>query len=566
MTTTTIDRLNGINSGVAIKAPCRVATTANITLSGEQTIDGVAAVTDDRVLVKNQTATVDNGIWVVSTGTWSRSPDFDGSNDVVTGTVVYVNSGTTQSGTAWSISTTGDILPGTTNLTFIASSNVGSVSAFIATLLDDADAATARATLGAASSGANTNITRLDGVLGAGSVASNTCIGATALDSNTTGAGNVAIGVNALTANTTGGTATTGNTAIGYNALLSNVDGASNVAVGNDAVRSLVSAVDCTGIGAHALYSHVSGNNCVAVGSGALYLDAAGSYNTAVGVNAGRLGTASTNVTLIGYTAGYNNTANNTVAIGSNTLYANTSGASNVAVGVDALKTNTTAGQNVAMGVSALANNNGSTNVAMGYQALTTATTAVTDVAVGNRALASLTSGADDTAVGNRAGENVTSGNSNVLIGANAGLAGSPSGSVTTGNGQVCIGDNNVLNAFVKVAWTVTSDIRDKRDIEPMSLGLDYISRLDPISYRFDDRSRYDDGQPTGAKADAEKTIGFSAQAVLAIETELGINSTVVNAGDSEHLRITETKLIPILVNAIKELKAEIDLLKASHQ
>lgn len=55
MTSIQIDRTDGLSSSVAIKGPCRVATTANVTLSGEQTIDGVAVVTDDRVLVKDQT-------------------------------------------------------------------------------------------------------------------------------------------------------------------------------------------------------------------------------------------------------------------------------------------------------------------------------------------------------------------------------------------------------------------------------------------------------------------------------------------------------------------------------
>src|SRR5574343_701339 len=136
MSTTTIDRLNGINSGVAIKAPCRVATTANITLSGEQTIDGVAVVANDRVLVKNQTSGVDNGIYVASTSGWSRDLDFDGSNDVVTGTLVYVTAGTANANTAWQISTTGTILPGTTTITFIQSSlSVYTLASGIATFL-----------------------------------------------------------------------------------------------------------------------------------------------------------------------------------------------------------------------------------------------------------------------------------------------------------------------------------------------------------------------------------------------------------------------------------------------
>ncbi len=118
-----VDRLRGVKSSLAIKVPCRVATTANITLSGEQTIDGVAVVgasgstAADRVLVKNQTTASENGIYEVSTGTWRRAPDWDGIGDVVTGTRVYVTAGTANSG-EWVVTTTGEITIGTTSVAF----------------------------------------------------------------------------------------------------------------------------------------------------------------------------------------------------------------------------------------------------------------------------------------------------------------------------------------------------------------------------------------------------------------------------------------------------------------
>lgn len=105
MSGTTVDRLNGITDGVAVKAPCRVATTANITLSGEQTIDGVAVVAGNRVLVKDQTDTTTNGIYTASTGTWARAYDFDGTGDIVQGTQVFVASGTASENSTWRIST-----------------------------------------------------------------------------------------------------------------------------------------------------------------------------------------------------------------------------------------------------------------------------------------------------------------------------------------------------------------------------------------------------------------------------------------------------------------------------
>lgn len=102
------DRLYGLVAGAAVKVPCKAATTANITLSAEQTIDGVAVVTGDRVLVKNQTDASENGIWAVDTGDWSRSKDFDGNLQVVKGTFVYVTNGSTNVA-YWRVTTDNDI-------------------------------------------------------------------------------------------------------------------------------------------------------------------------------------------------------------------------------------------------------------------------------------------------------------------------------------------------------------------------------------------------------------------------------------------------------------------------
>jgi hypothetical protein len=101
----TTDRLDGVNEGIAKKAPVRVRTTANITLSGEQTIDGVAAVEGDRVLVMVQTDATENGIYNVSTGVWERSLDCNGNRDLVTGSMVFVNEGTTWADTLWQCTT-----------------------------------------------------------------------------------------------------------------------------------------------------------------------------------------------------------------------------------------------------------------------------------------------------------------------------------------------------------------------------------------------------------------------------------------------------------------------------
>lgn len=83
-------RVDSFVGGLAIKAPVRVATTANITLSGEQTVNTVALLEGDRCLVKDQTDPVENGIYTVQQSGWTRSGDFDGTRDVVKGTMILV--------------------------------------------------------------------------------------------------------------------------------------------------------------------------------------------------------------------------------------------------------------------------------------------------------------------------------------------------------------------------------------------------------------------------------------------------------------------------------------------
>lgn len=112
------DRVLGLLGHTGIKQPARVATTANIVLSGLQTIDGVVVVADDRVLVKNQTTASENGIWVADTGAWERAKDFNGAYDIVSGTMVRVNAGTQNADGLFVVTTADPITIGTTSLTF----------------------------------------------------------------------------------------------------------------------------------------------------------------------------------------------------------------------------------------------------------------------------------------------------------------------------------------------------------------------------------------------------------------------------------------------------------------
>lgn len=96
-----------------------VATTANIVLSGIQTIDGVLLPSDARVLVKNQTQAKDNGLYFVSsTGVWTRAQDADTSLEVTPGLFVSIEKGTVNGDSVWQLVTDGPIVLGTTPLTF----------------------------------------------------------------------------------------------------------------------------------------------------------------------------------------------------------------------------------------------------------------------------------------------------------------------------------------------------------------------------------------------------------------------------------------------------------------
>lgn len=105
-------------NGLTLKQPVRAATTANITLSGAQTIDGVSVIAGDRVLVKDQSSGATNGIYVAASGSWARSTDADVSAEVLSGLTVFVTEGTTNGDKQFSLTTNAPITLGSTALVF----------------------------------------------------------------------------------------------------------------------------------------------------------------------------------------------------------------------------------------------------------------------------------------------------------------------------------------------------------------------------------------------------------------------------------------------------------------
>lgn len=121
--------VDAARSGLDVKASCRAATSANITLSGTQTIDGVALIAGDRVLVKDQTTASANGIYVVAAGAWSRSTDADTDAEVHAGMFTFIEEGTLYADSGWVLTTNNPIVVGSTSLTFAQFSGAGQITA-----------------------------------------------------------------------------------------------------------------------------------------------------------------------------------------------------------------------------------------------------------------------------------------------------------------------------------------------------------------------------------------------------------------------------------------------------
>jgi phage-related tail fiber protein len=118
-------------TGLDFKASVRAATTANITLSGPQTIDGVALIAGDRVLVKDQTTPSQNGLYLVAAGAWTRTADADNSpaGEVSSGLYTFIEEGTTYADSGWVLASNNPITIGTTALAFQQFNGLGQLTA-----------------------------------------------------------------------------------------------------------------------------------------------------------------------------------------------------------------------------------------------------------------------------------------------------------------------------------------------------------------------------------------------------------------------------------------------------
>ena len=91
---------SAVSTGLVAKDPAIVVSISNETLSGLPTIDGVTLIANDRVLLTGQTDPIENGLWVVQAGAWTRPADFN-TGDLAGQAYVLILSGTLYGGSSW---------------------------------------------------------------------------------------------------------------------------------------------------------------------------------------------------------------------------------------------------------------------------------------------------------------------------------------------------------------------------------------------------------------------------------------------------------------------------------
>jgi len=293
--------------------------------------------------------------------------------------------------------------------------------------------------------------------------------------------------------------------------------------------------------------------------------------NTAHGVSALNATTgSSSNNSAFGSAAGSALTSGSrNTALGFNALLLNTTGNENTAVGGNSLNKSTTSSGNTALGyVSLYENNTGASNTAVGNSALQNNTTASNNTAVGYQA-GNASTGATGTFMGYVAGSNLATGTSGTYIGGNATASstsvdrelvictggggtgkGSSTGFINPNSGGVYQGNNSS-------SWSTTSDFRLKKNIVDNTEGLDIVSQIRVRNFEY---------------RTAEEVTELPAHTVIDKQgVQLGVIAQELQAVCSDCVKEESTGVLSVdtsnltwhMINAIKELKAEVDALKA---
>ena len=264
------------------------------------------------------------------------------------------------------------------------------------------------------------------------------------------------------------------------------------------------------------------------------------------------------------------NTGTNNIAIGSNVLSANTSGSRNTSVGKNSLVSNTTGSSNSALGVAALdSNTTGNYNVAVGDTALLNSTTASNNTAVGYQALYNST-GASNIAIGYQSGYNIVAGANNLCIGYYTRTSGSgdgqelvistnTSGSVGKGSNTGFIDPNGggVYQTNNSLYWAQSSDQRLKKNIVDNTVGLIAINEIKIRNFEYRLPEEITDLDKSNAVNITGTQLGVIAQELQTVLPDC------VKTESTGVMSIDATNITWHLINAVKELSAEVTALKA---
>ncbi|MCP4323815.1 MAG: hypothetical protein GY787_18560, partial [Alteromonadales bacterium] len=286
-----------------------------------------------------------------------------------------------------------------------------------------------------------------------------------------------------------------------------------------------------------------------------------------------------------------NDSGDDNIANGYNTLYENLTGDHNIAVGYSAMRKNTSGSDNIGQGYMALfSNTSGHKNIAIGHQALVESTSGYYNVAHGYRALWQNKSGIHNIASGYQSLLNNTTGGRNIGIGKSAGsdlyagdnniFIGSMSAPASSSQSHsITLGDTYIASLRCAVnTISALSDGRDKTNIIDSTLGLDYINQLRPVEFEWDYReAHYVDGKaPT---KQGTKEVGFIAQELKAVQDKAKADhlntyqhypaevdedgKPLKGAMGIDVLEADYGKLLPVAIQAIKELTKKVEALEA---
>ena len=367
-------------------------------------------------------------------------------------------------------------------------------------------------------------------------------------------------------------------------------------------------AVSNTAYGLTALDAITTGDLNTIMGHAAATALDSGAENVAIGANSMAAATSAGQNTCVGYNSGaaLSTGALYNVLLGHGAGLAMTSGNRNVAIGVSAMDGFDTEQHNIGIGVSALGGSvaGGEYNVAIGNYSLDAVTSGDNNVAVGYNAGTAATTSGYNTFIGGSAGDTIVS-NSNdngynvcvgygsdgrsgsdnsIFIGANA-VSGQNDarfelvlGSSVSGQGQDTFtfgrGTTDTSIDLGTTSFTNPSDERYKKDIETSTCGLSFINDLRPVNFKFKTKGELDSSLYGYEENSTESTghtdgfvHGFIAQEIKATidkHTEYKGNELWKNGLDSQsnRQRISKEALIPILVNAVKELSAKVKALE----